>query len=80
MSQAQPGEYVKALDLDKRSCAYVVCPKCCKGLSISQAIHQIDDSGVVTPSFVCTHPGCTFHEMIKLDKWDRIYLEDVLNG
>lgn len=31
--------------------------------------HTIADDGTVSPSVVCQHPGCDFHEFIKLDEW-----------
>jgi len=31
--------------------------------------HDINEDGIVTPSIVCPHEGCNFHEMIQLDQW-----------
>ena len=34
--------------------------------------HGIAEDGAVFPSVVCTYPGCTFHEFIKLDGWTDV--------
>jgi hypothetical protein len=34
--------------------------------------HQITDDGTVSPSVVCSHYGCDFHEWIILDGWTSI--------
>jgi hypothetical protein len=31
--------------------------------------HTIDAKGIVTPSLVCPHKGCTFHEWGELEGW-----------
>jgi hypothetical protein len=31
--------------------------------------HNIAVDGTVSPSVVCQHEGCNFHEFIKLDGW-----------
>jgi hypothetical protein len=31
--------------------------------------HVISDDGSVSPSVVCPHEGCDFHEFIKLEDW-----------
>lgn len=33
--------------------------------------HNIDPDGTVTPSVVCPIKGCTFHEFIKLEDYDK---------
>jgi hypothetical protein len=49
----------------------ISCPTCGQGLSIKRASagHDVDVDGKVTPSVVCTHPGCTFHDMVVLEGW-----------
>lgn len=49
----------------------ICCPTCKKGLSIVRGNdgHKVSITGDVTPSIVCTHPGCTFHETVHLDGW-----------
>jgi hypothetical protein len=32
--------------------------------------HNIADDGTVSPSVVCAHDNCLFHEWIKLEDWD----------
>lgn len=32
--------------------------------------HCIDTDGRVTPSAVCPHAGCQFHEFVTLEGWD----------
>lgn len=48
--------------------AVVSCPKCVGGLSLRKN-HRILADGTVTPSLVCTHEGCTFHEFVRLEGW-----------
>ena len=31
--------------------------------------HHIEMRGIVIPSVICMHPGCTFHEIIRLEGW-----------
>lgn len=33
-------------------------------------VHQVAPDGTVTPSYVCTVTGCTFHEWVRLAGWD----------
>lgn len=47
----------------------VVCPICHGTLTLSHAIHDVADDGTVSPSFVCTKPGCSFHTYIRLAGW-----------
>lgn len=32
--------------------------------------HSVDHDGNVSPSYVCTEPGCGFHDKIRLVGWD----------
>lgn len=47
---------------------YVTCRaghlSCC-----SARVHRIDRRGVVSPSYVCPHAGCQFHEFVTLEGW-----------
>lgn len=47
----------------------VVCPICHGTLTLSSAIHKVANDGTVSPSFVCTKVGCTFHTFIRLAGW-----------
>ncbi|HEY1956668.1 MAG TPA: hypothetical protein VGH28_13705 [Polyangiaceae bacterium] len=38
-------------------------------LRLSGRVHRVAPDGTVTPSDVCTVPGCTFHEFIRLEGW-----------
>lgn len=43
---------------------------CCSNGHIgSLSNHEIAEDGTVTPSVVCPHEGCNFHEFIKLEGW-----------
>jgi hypothetical protein len=42
----------------------ICCPKCCRPLCLPN--HTVDAGGEVSPSVVCTHPGCAFHEHVAL--------------
>ena len=50
--------------------AELVCPGCGRGAMVGRN-HTVDAGGVVRPSDVCPHDGCTFHEWIILDDWAR---------
>ena len=68
LSECRPGEYVKLAAPSRRGWAWIVCPGCQRGASVAHN-HEVLADGTVTPSFVCTHDGCTFHRFIKLDEW-----------
>jgi hypothetical protein len=36
---------------------------------MAKSVHKIAADGTVSPSFVCPHPGCGFHEFIVLSGW-----------
>lgn len=38
-------------------------------LRLTSRIHRIATDGSVFPSWVCTVPGCAFHEFIRLVGW-----------
>lgn len=42
---------------------------CSNGHAISLRGHSISSDGTVTPSVVCTTPGCDFHDFIRLNSW-----------
>lgn len=46
--------------------AIIYCPKCDQRLGLT---HQIADDGTVSPSLVCTHEPCDFHEFVQLVGW-----------
>ncbi len=37
--------------------------------SLSLDVHRIAGDGTVTPSCVCSHDGCSFHEHVRLEGW-----------
>lgn len=51
------------------------CPGCGRGATIWRpeqppgCHHSIDAAGNVTPSAVCPHQGCAYHEFITLEGW-----------
>lgn len=49
--------------------AALTCIGCKRALFLNPSIHTILLDGMVTPSFVCTHPGCTWHVWIRLVDW-----------
>ncbi len=61
-----PGTW-KGLKTPEGRKASFTCPKCGQLGSLSD--HDIAPDGTVTPSVVCPHEGCTFHENIKLEGW-----------
>jgi hypothetical protein len=52
---------------DSKRTATLSCPACGKGASLSD--HDIDPNGLVSPSVVCPHKDCAFHDYIVLDGW-----------
>ena len=43
--------------------------RCPDGHIGSLGSHSIANDGVVTPSVICPHEGCTWHATIKLNNW-----------
>lgn len=43
---------------------------CSAGHSLVLRSHQIAEDGRVQPSVVCTVPGCSFHEFVRLQTWE----------
>lgn len=64
---------VRLADESYRASARVWCPEC--GAEAGLHDHTIADDGTVEPSVICPHPGCSFHEMVKLDGWQEHKLE-----
>lgn len=57
----------KELNTPTARSASFTCPLCGQtGLLID---HQIAPDGTVSPSVVCSHEECTFHEFIQLEGW-----------
>ena len=50
--------------------AEICCPGCGRGALIASN-HTVKPGGVISPSLVCPHKPCTFHEFAVLDDWDR---------
>lgn len=38
-------------------------------LRVSGTIHRVAADGTVSPSFVCSVPGCSWHVYVRLDGW-----------
>lgn len=47
--------------------AICVCPACDRPFSLVN--HRISEQGRPSPSVVCPHPGCSYHEMVVLEGW-----------
>lgn len=54
--------------LDGKPVAVTYCPKC--GLEAYLDDHSIDTDGIVTPSVICPHAPCTFHDDVRLENWE----------
>lgn len=59
--------YVTIHSIPERREAAIGCPLCGCHARLG---HEIDDKGVVTPSLVCPHTPCTFHDWGILEDWD----------
>ena len=46
--------------------------KCAHGhvTSLSLRVHRVAADGTVSPSYVCTIGGCTWHVFVRLDGWE----------
>lgn len=47
-------------------------------LRMSADVHTIAPDGTVTPSYVCTVTGCTFHEWVRLIGWDPAHVYEYM--
>jgi hypothetical protein len=68
----EKGEYVQtdAVFFANGLVAIVCCPSCGASSMVGRA-HRVANNGEVSPSFVCPHPPCTFHEWITLADWPK---------
>jgi hypothetical protein len=62
----KPGTWKGGVAQGEKQTALVCCPN---GHIASLTDHDIKDDGAVSPSVVCPHEGCDFHEFIKLEGW-----------
>lgn len=53
----------------KRLWATFACPGCGKDVSVDRKVHVVAEDGAVSPSMVCPHIPCSFHEFIRLTRW-----------
>lgn len=37
--------------------------------TIDPKIHSVSADGTLSPSYVCPHEGCTFHEFVRFEGW-----------
>jgi len=51
--------------------AVINCPQCGKSARLGQGAdgHAIADDGTVTPSLICPHAPCPFHDHCRLEGW-----------
>lgn len=54
-----------------RFICYAECPRCKKMCGLAKGIHGVTLEGRVSPSFVCPHKDCTFHDWVRLEGWLR---------
>lgn len=47
----------------------IFCPKCGGGNIGDNAPHGVRENGEVYQSMICGHPGCDFHDFVKLEGW-----------
>ena len=63
----KPGCWMRVKAKGKKPSALVSCPTCEETVSLSG--HFIFYDGKVTPSLVCPHENCGFHDWIVLEGW-----------
>jgi hypothetical protein len=39
---------------------------------LSRTVHRVSKDGTVSPSYVCTKPGCSFHTFVRLVGWQGL--------
>lgn len=66
---AEAGRWRPGKQPDGRRTASMSCPSCGQAASLSD--HAIGAEGYVTPSVVCPHAPCTFHDYVQLAGWDE---------
>lgn len=49
--------------------AVLCCPHCARACSLDPRTHAIAPDGTVSPSVVCPHTPCRFHEFARLAQW-----------
>jgi hypothetical protein len=64
------GYYAKSLDPRADRCGWciVCCPSCGRLMTLGRN-HVVAPDGGVSPSLVCPHSGCGFHNYITLAGW-----------
>jgi len=62
-----PIEMWRIRKLDGKNIVSIKCPNCANW---SYLDHDIDSVGEVTPSLICVHDECNFHESVTLQKWN----------
>lgn len=70
ISGLQLGQYAKSLDPRPDRCGWciVCCPSCGRLLTLGRN-HTVQGNGKVTPSLVCPHKPCMFHDFVILKDW-----------
>jgi len=53
-----------------RDLAMITCPNG-HMTRMTASVHSVDHEGHVSPSYVCTATGCTFHEYVVLEGWNN---------
>ena len=53
----------------ERERVIIGCPGCGRRGDLDD--HTVDEAGVVSPSVVCPHKDCTFHDYVALKDWRR---------
>jgi len=75
-SSVKPGEWHKPelltwhMEMDYTGVLIPVLV-CDQGHEAIIRTHKVNPEGVVTPSIMCPVEGCTFHEYVKLEGWER---------
>ena len=54
-----------------KAVALVKCPGCGVDSILSGKVHQVAPDGTVSPSYLCPHKPCTFHEWVRLEGWGK---------
>lgn len=45
------------------------CPECGVDSTMALAVHSVANDGTVSPSYVCPHAPCGFHQAVRLGDW-----------
>lgn len=74
-AECVPGTWCMVDKGDGEFTCEITCPLCKKASTVYRTFgtppskHTISDDGIIDPSVVCPHAGCTWHVWVQLKDW-----------